>query len=244
FIDRMLVLPNGQVLFSAGDSFGNTTPLFLYTPSGSPQASWRPSIGGIVSNGGGSFTLSGVQLNGISEGAYYGDDAEMAENYPILQFRSPGGQVYYATTSNWDSQSVQTGSRTVTTDFELPAGMPVGTYYVTVSAAGISSVPRLLYIGPADVPPAGTQPEPLGTAVGQGTTAAPGPGTGLAPADLPDDNGAEPGEHAVMLHGPSAPPGIFHRDWPAALNHRDMVKREIAAIDAVLFIQRRQPDFE
>jgi hypothetical protein len=161
FIGRMLVLPNGQVLFSSGDHFSDpvthvpvATPMFFYTPSGDPQFSWRPSIVGVASRGGGSFTMTGTQLNGMSEGAAYGDDAEMAENYPIVELRSATGIVYFATTSNWSSNGVQTGSDLVSTDFALPAGIPAGNYLVTVSASGISSLPVGLHIGTSDLPPA------------------------------------------------------------------------------------------
>jgi hypothetical protein len=70
FLERMLVLPNGDVLLT--DSF-NT--IWEYTPDGAPSASWLPTITSVVGNGNGAYTLTGTQLNGLSEGAYYGDDA-------------------------------------------------------------------------------------------------------------------------------------------------------------------------
>lgn len=198
YVDRMLVLPNGQVAFTVGDYLrgavnGVSFPsaLFFFTPSGAPASTWRPSVGNIVSHGGGSFTLTGVQLNGISEGASYGDDAEMSENYPIVQFRSLTGNVYYATSSNWTSEGVQTGSQTVSTNFQLPAGFVAGTYYVTVSAAGISSVPRLLYVGASDVPPAGTPAAPLGAPVGSGTSMGAGLTSAMSPGNIPEKDDAE-----------------------------------------------------
>ncbi len=44
-------------------------------------------------------------------------------------------------TSNWSSTGVATGSTPVTTDFTLPAWMPLDTYSLTVVANGISSDP-------------------------------------------------------------------------------------------------------
>ena len=70
YIERMLVLPTGQVLYTTG---GNQ--LAVYTPVGSPATAWKPTISSVVDNGDGTFTLTGTQLNGISEGAFYGDDA-------------------------------------------------------------------------------------------------------------------------------------------------------------------------
>jgi hypothetical protein len=116
----------------------------------------------------------------------------MSENYPIVQFRSLSGNVYYATSSNWTSENVQTGSQTVSTSFQLPAGFAAGNY-VTVSAAGISSVPRLLYVGASDVPAAGTPPAPLGVPVGSGISMGAGLTSSVVPGNIPNNDGAEPG---------------------------------------------------
>ncbi len=87
----MLVLPTGQVLLT--NEYG---ALQIYTPSGSPQHAWRPNVLSVQPNGNGSFLLSGTQLNGISEGATYGDDWQMASNYPIVQLTNSSGNVFYA----------------------------------------------------------------------------------------------------------------------------------------------------
>ena len=125
FPTRMLMLPSGQVLFDYG-----STQLYVYTPSGSPQTAWKPTITSVVPNGN-HYTLTGTQLNGLSAGASYGDDAEMDTNYPIIEFKNTAGQVYFARTFNWSSTGVATGSTPVTTDFSLPASMPYGTYSLT-----------------------------------------------------------------------------------------------------------------
>ena len=135
YVTRMLALPSGQVLFTYSSG-----QLYAYTPSGSPPAAWKPTITSVVANGD-HFTLAGTQLNGISAGASYGDDAEMDTNYPIIKLTSGAGQVYFARTFNWSSTGVATGSTPVTTDFSLPASMPYGIYSLTVIANGISSAP-------------------------------------------------------------------------------------------------------
>jgi hypothetical protein len=114
---RMLVLPSGQVLF------GNATDnLFVYNPDGSPVAAGKPTISAIAGSSN-SFTLTGTQLNGISEGAGYGDDAQMASNYPIIRLADPFGDVFYARTSNWSSTGVATGTTPVSTSFALAPGV-------------------------------------------------------------------------------------------------------------------------
>jgi len=133
---RMLDLPDGTVLFT---DYGSL--LYVYQPSGAPLAAGKPAITGITTNLDGSFHLSGTLLNGISEGAAYGDDAQMNSNYPLIRMTNAVGNVYYARTFNWSSTSVMTGSTPESTDFTVPAGLPAGTYSLVVVANGISSDP-------------------------------------------------------------------------------------------------------
>jgi hypothetical protein len=138
---RMLVLPSGDVLVSFGTSF-----VFEYTPDGGPAPAWRPAISSITPNAGDGFKLTGTQLNGISEGASYGDDAQMASNYPIVQLTDLNGNVSYARTTNWSSTGVAT-STPVWTTFKLPAGDGPGAYYLSAIANGIASTPVLVDFG-------------------------------------------------------------------------------------------------
>ena len=132
----MLDLPNGQVLVT-----NESRTLEFYTPVGSPQIAWRPTVTGYANNGGGLYTLTGTQLNGISEGASYGDDNSMSSNYPIVQFKDAAGNISYGRTANWSSVGVATGSTPVTTQVTLPAGHTAITDFasLTVIANGISS---------------------------------------------------------------------------------------------------------
>ena len=126
----MLVLPSRELLFSDG-----TNQLWVYNANTTPNTGLQPTISSVVSNGNATYTLTGTQLNGVSEGAGYGDDVQMATNYPIVQLTSASGTVYNARTFNWTSV-VASGSTPVTTQFALPTGLPTGTYSLTVSANG------------------------------------------------------------------------------------------------------------
>src|SRR5260370_40455578 len=87
---RMLTLPNGHVLFSDEDSL-----LYDYPPDGTTLGSgYQPVISSITHVSGSAYSLTGCRLNGISEGAGFGDDAEMSSNYPIVKFVN-GSNVYY-----------------------------------------------------------------------------------------------------------------------------------------------------
>ena len=162
FLSRMLSLPNGDVLYSSGGS-----TLYQYAPGTSPLAFGKPTITGLTPNSNGTVTLSGTGINGIDAGAAYGDDAQMDSNYPIVTLTS-GTSVYYATTFNWSSTSVDTGSTPETAQFTLPLGIPAGTYSVTVAANGISSAATSLTISttannaaPTVATPAAVSPSPV-----------------------------------------------------------------------------------
>ncbi len=139
----MLDLPDGSVLYSHE---GND--LYIYRTTGTPLAAGQPTISGVTANNDGSFTLAGTQLNGISEGAAYGDDAQMASNYPLIRLTNSAGNIYYERTYNWSSTGVMTGSTPETTQFTNSAGVPWGTYSLVVVANGISSAPISFVLQP------------------------------------------------------------------------------------------------
>jgi hypothetical protein len=133
---RMLDLPDGSVLLAVSG-----TQLYVYQPDGSPLPSGQPAITSIKTNFYRSYHLTGTLLNGISQGAAYGDDAQMDSNYPLVRMTNAGGNVYYARTYNWSSNGVMTGSAPVTTEFMVPQNLPAGLYSLVVVANGNSSAP-------------------------------------------------------------------------------------------------------
>ena len=136
----MLVLPTGQVLLA-----NDTGQMDIYTPSGSPNAAWKPTVSNIAYVSGSTFSLTGTTLDGIDEGAAYGDDQQMATNYPIVELTSTSGQVTFAKTTNW-SPSVDPGV-TSSADFTLPAQDGPGVYTLSVIANGIASSPVMFVAG-------------------------------------------------------------------------------------------------
>lgn len=143
---RMLDLPDGTVLYTTG---GNRP--YVYNPGTTGLAAGQPTLTSITPNGNGTFHLTGTLFNGISEGAAYGDDAQMNSNYPITRFTSGTGAVFYGRTFNWSSTGVATGTATETADVVLPLGLAPGDYSVAVIANGNASQPMTLTIPtPAD----------------------------------------------------------------------------------------------
>ena len=137
FNGRMLLVPTGQVLWSDGSDV-----VSVYTPSGTPHASWRPVITSAPATvkAGHDYTLHGQQLNGLSQACMYGDDAAMATNYPIVRLRhGTNGKVVYTRTHDFSTLGVATGSVVHSTRFTVPVGTPKGHYRLTVIANGIGS---------------------------------------------------------------------------------------------------------
>jgi hypothetical protein len=137
FETNMLDLPDGTVLYASQ----YTSQYYVYKPSGLQLAAGQPTIGTIAQMDCDTFRITGTLFNGISEGAAYGDDWQMATNYPVIRLTN-GTKVYYARTYNWNRTGVvQTGSATDTTMFSISSTLPYGTYSLVVTANGISSNP-------------------------------------------------------------------------------------------------------
>ena len=132
----MLDLPNGGILYNDQGS----QQYYVYTPGGTQLVSGKPTVATVTSTGCTNYKITGTLFNGISEGAGYGDDWQMATNYPVIRLTS-GTNVYYVRTSNWNSTGVLRGSAADTATFDLPAGLPAGTYSLVVTANGIASDP-------------------------------------------------------------------------------------------------------
>jgi len=138
FDGRMVELPSGHIFFTDGSS-----DVEIFFPTGGPLASWAPSITSFPATVklGTTYTISGTQFNGLSQGAAYGDDAQSATNYPLVQITFPGtGQVEYAPTANLNPGKVATGSAIVKAQFTF-SGPATGAAQLRVIANGIASAP-------------------------------------------------------------------------------------------------------
>ena len=145
---RFLLLPTGEVLLIAYDQ-NSTADLQLYSNGGSPQNAWRPVITSAPANvnGGNSYSISGKLFNGFSEGASYGDDAQMSTNYPLVRITNHAtGHVFYARTHDHSRMGVEPvgSNEIVTTQFDAPAGMESGASDLVVVANGIASQPIVI----------------------------------------------------------------------------------------------------
>jgi len=93
---------------------------------------------------GATFTVSGTQFNGFSQGAAYGDDAQMATNYPLVRITNTGsGHVFYARTHDHSSMGVEAvGAVDIrSTKFDTPSNLELGLSTLVVVTNGIPSLP-------------------------------------------------------------------------------------------------------
>ena len=131
----MLVLPDGGLLLSTL-YYG----LYEYKTSGTPLSTWRPTITRVSKTSSNKFRLYGSRLTGISEGATFGCDARMSTNYPLVRLDRLG-KTTYARTVDWSNPGLSDpgSNNSQSLDFEIPAGLPTGTYQARVIANGIES---------------------------------------------------------------------------------------------------------
>ncbi len=134
YMTNMLDLPDGNVLFGILQE----KQYLIYSPAGAQLAAGKPAVHDVNEISCGTYAITGTQFNGISEGAVYGDDWQMATNYPIVRL-TQGTDVYYARTFNWNSTGVQRGALPDTAQFTTPATVQPGTYDLEVIANGIAS---------------------------------------------------------------------------------------------------------
>ena len=131
----LMVLPNGQVLVGGTE---------VYEPTGTYDASWAPTITSVTTSvqRGKTYRISGTQFNGLSQAAAFGDEYETATNYPLVRITNNStGHVFYARTHNHSTMGVATGSKIVSTSFDVPKTAERGASSLVVVANGIPSIP-------------------------------------------------------------------------------------------------------
>ena len=143
FEGNMVCLPTGQILFTEfSTSFSSQVQ--IYTPSGTFNDAWRPTITKVAStltHGSANNAISGTQFNGLSQCSYYGDDNQSATNFPLVRITNNAtGKVVYARTHNFSTMGVATGSALVRARFDLPPNVQSGPSTLEVVANGIPSV--------------------------------------------------------------------------------------------------------
>jgi hypothetical protein len=139
---NMLLLPTGEVLFT---DFGN---VWVFQKGGKPNDAWRPQILSVPTTvgRGHTYTLWGLNLNGFSQGAFYGDDVHAATNYPLVQITNrASGQVYYARTHDHSTMGIAY-TTPASTNFDVTGKIATGLSDLRVVTNGIASPPVVVNI--------------------------------------------------------------------------------------------------
>lgn len=139
-----LVLPTGQIL-----EFDGNTDVEIYTPSALPR---RPAYAPLLLSvplivlPGNTYKVSGLYLNGVSQGAQEGDDYQMATNYPLVRITNNATHhVFYSRTYNFSSMAIA-NPFPVTASFQVPANQETGPSQLVVVTNGVASVPIPIYV--------------------------------------------------------------------------------------------------
>ncbi len=137
FVGHLMIFPTGQI---GSEDYDQT--IYLYNPAPGVVSGVAPTIipatnaylGGSKNN-----TLYGIQLNGLSENNFYGDDYQAATNYPLIRFTNINtGNVYYGFTHDDSSHSMAPGLVSFT-KFDINPATPPGKYMMQVVTNGIGS---------------------------------------------------------------------------------------------------------
>ncbi len=131
----LFVLPTGEVIVGGSQ---------LYTSTGTYEQAWAPTIKTVPSSVklGSTYKITGTQFNGLSQAAAFGDEYQTATNYPMVRITNiTTGHVFYAKTHGHSTMAVATGSKIVSTSFDVPSGAETGASTLEVVANGIPSGP-------------------------------------------------------------------------------------------------------
>jgi hypothetical protein len=149
----MLMLPTGEVLLT---DFSNDVELYTPAPGVTPQSvpviTAAPALVGDAVQpleltpvatllAGHTYVLEADRINGISQGAYYGDDMQAYTNFPIVRIaNTETGHVRYCRTHDHGSRAIGPDTHGAT-QFDVPADLDRGPATLETIANGIASPP-------------------------------------------------------------------------------------------------------
>ena len=186
---RLMLLPSGEVLF-----FTDANEIDVYTPAASSTPAWAPMITSVPATIqiGATHQISGKRFNGVSQGSVYGDDAQLATNYPIVRITNRStGHVFYARTHDHSTMGIGTGDTATSTSFDVPLLVEGGASDIAVIVNGVASAKSPITVDASSVAAAITTPAPRSTLASNSATFTWTAGTGVSQIWL--DVGTTPG---------------------------------------------------
>lgn len=143
YYGNFLVLPTGQILLT------DFSFVSVYNPSGTYEQAWAPQVWNAPDrvSPGGSYVVEGYLFNGVSQGAFYGDDVQAATNYPLVRITNNATHhVFYSRTHDHSSMGVGFFVGPVSTHFDVPAAQERGFSELVVVVNGIPSAPVPIFV--------------------------------------------------------------------------------------------------
>jgi len=145
---NMLLLPSGQVLFT-----DLTNDVEIYTPTITQRDEENErQIAPVIFSApqdikrGGSYEISGIRFNGVTQGAAFGDDEQMATNFPLVRITNLiTSHVFYGRTHGHSSMAVASNAE-VSTHVEVSSKQEPGPSILQVIANGIASEPIFVIV--------------------------------------------------------------------------------------------------
>jgi len=144
YYGNMLVLPTGQILLT---DFSDD--IYLYSSSSGPQREWAPVLTFapiFLQAGGKGYQAFGYLFNGLSQGAFYGDDIQAATNFPLIRITNLiDGHVRYSRAHDPSTMAVVSDELN-SVRFDVPGDQEVGISKLEVVANGIPSEPVFVFV--------------------------------------------------------------------------------------------------
>jgi hypothetical protein len=136
YFGNMLVLPTGQILLT-----DYSDDIEIYTPSGTPALGTVPILiaGPEWVKAGTTYRAFGFRFNGVSQGAFYGDDAQAASNFPLVRITNvQTGHVRYSRAHHPSTMGVASYEMN-SVRFDVPANQEKGLSKLQIVANGVAS---------------------------------------------------------------------------------------------------------
>jgi len=142
---RLVILPTGQAFWTS-----DVGDIEIYSPKGKAKSSWLPTVTsspGTVTRGSKNNNVQGTLFTGLTEGGYYGDDAQMATNFPLVRITNTGtGNVCYARTHDFSSRGIGKAGDANTAQFDVPNSCASGASSLEVVVNGVASAPAAITV--------------------------------------------------------------------------------------------------
>jgi hypothetical protein len=148
YTQNFILLPTGQVMAFSTD--GPTVQIYQ-AATGASEPSWQPKVtslpAGACVDRGGLYSLNGTQFNGLTEGAYYGDDTNASTNFPLVKIvNNSTGHFFFARTFDHSTRSIAP-NRAASTGLQIAANTELGDSTLYLITQGVASAGLGITVG-------------------------------------------------------------------------------------------------